>query len=248
MKTSCDGVDSEILPRLSLRVYLSLRVCSRSTYHLISLGSLQRGAGPVSIEERREIRCRRFVLANCHFCGRSPQGFTGSGCIGLYGHFWLRLQFFILDFLQPYHAYGHSSGRLVLEDLVQRLHEHGNVVDLETVTLVLYDPHQLHVELPDRRYWVHWLAWLDRQEASESQVRYVKHQVRFVTKVDVALAIASFTFCIARVCETCREALKPRNRIHVQWGVQRLNVSTGLWEPDPEELSRRLAAMTRALP
>ena len=74
-----------------------------------------------------------------------------------------------------------------MEDLVQRLHEHGNVVDLETVTLVLYDPHQLHVELPDRRYWVHWLAWLDRQEASESQVRYVKHQVRFVTKVDVAL-------------------------------------------------------------
>ena len=132
--------------------------------------------------------------------------------------------------------------------MVQRLHEHGNVVDLETVTLVLYDPHQLHVELPDRRYWVHWLAWLDRQEASESQVRYVKHQVRFVTKVDVALAIASFTFCIARVCETCHEALKPRDRIHAQWGVQRLNISTGLWEPDPEEMYRRVVAMGRALP
>ena len=132
--------------------------------------------------------------------------------------------------------------------MLQGLHEHGNVVDLETVTLVLYDPHQLHVELPDRRYWVHWLAWLDRQDASESQVRYVKHKVRFVTKVEVALAIASFTFCIARVCETCHEALKPRHRIHAQWGVQILNISTGLWEPDPEELSRRLAAMTRALP
>jgi hypothetical protein len=160
---------------------------------------------------------------------------------------WKRVQFYIVWWLQTKTA---SSGQkmclLTVRHLFHAMHADGLTRHNNSLA-ILYDLYSswFDIELPDKRYWLHWVAWIERdvsvRQSNASRNECTSEHAPKIFLPDVTLSrfvymFVSFSVYISRVCPSCASTLADYNyRIHPQHGIQ-TRVAGGVWMPDLDAL------------
>jgi hypothetical protein len=156
---------------------------------------------------------------------------------------WYRMQFYIVWWLKKKTTWtGQKMCLPTVRHILDVMHEDG-VIEQNDELAILHVRYSscFDIELPDRRYWLHWVDWIEKEVSvrqsnafgSECTSDYSEIFLPDATLNRIVYMLVSFTLYISRVCPCCASALENNNyRIHPQYGIQ-TRVAGGVWVPDP---------------
>jgi hypothetical protein len=186
----------------------------------------------VPFSSPQECRFRRLASTSLKFNGAS------SNLVR-----WYRVQFYIVWWLEKKTAWtGQNTCLPTVRHLLDVMHEDG-VIEQNYDRAILHVRYSnwFDIELPDRRYWLHWVDWIEK-EVSVRESNAFTNECTFhdsstilpdATLNRIVYMLVSFTVYISRVCPCCASVLEINNyRIHPQYGIQ-TRVAGGVWVPDP---------------
>ena len=160
---------------------------------------------------------------------------------------WNRVQFYIVWWLEKKTVCnGQKMCLPTVRHFLDVMHADGVIKQNDDLAIlhVRYS-NWFDIELPDRRYWLHWVAWIEREVSVRQSNAFgsecMSEHASEIFLPDATLnrivyMLVSFTLYISRVCPSCASTLEDYNyRIHPQHGIQ-TRVAGGVWVPDPDAL------------
>ena len=160
---------------------------------------------------------------------------------------WNRVQFYIVSWLERKTAWsGQKTCLPTVRHLFDVMHADGFTKQKNTLAILhaLYSS-WFDIELPNRRYWLHWVAWIEREVSVRQSTAFgnectAEHAPEIflpdVTLSRIVYMFVSFSVYISRVCPSCASTLEDYNyKIHPQHGIQ-TRVAGGVWVLDSDAL------------